>query len=347
MSVLVTGASGRIGRNLCQALRDRGAQVRALVLPEDSYRGVLEEMGVECTTGNLEDYASVLPVVQGVEVVYHLGALLPQRVNAFQLFEANLRGTFYLLQALVETGNAASLNRFIFASTDATYPSGKHLYLPIDETHPQQPTSFYGFTKEAGERMCLTYARQFSIPLIRPRFTFTIEARELLDPRSVAGPLFFLDARIEQLQAAAKQGHPGVADAVDILQSLQQPGQTQLLIAYGADGTPERMTLCDVRDLVSGLLLLLSEPAALGETFNLGPPSAFTLDRAVKYIAALLDLPFVEARLPLDPMCFEVSSARARAILDYRPTIDIFEMIRTAAETRSPAGVRLDRDSVG
>lgn len=330
MKILVTGASGRIGRNLCRALLERGETVVALVLPGDPNRGLLEGLGVACVTGDLADFESIAPALHEVNAIYHLGALLPQGVNAFQLFEANLRGTFHLLEAVAQAGMGDKLHRFIFATTDATYPSGAQLYLPIDESHPQQPNSFYGFTKEAGERMCLTYARQFSIPLVRPRFTFTIEAHELLEPRSVAGPLFFLQSRLKQLRAAAAQGNLGAADAVQILENLQQPGAEQLVIVYGPDGAPERMTLCDVRDLVPGLLLLLDSPAAVGDTFNLGPPAGFTLDQAVKAMAAATGLPYVEARLPLPPMCFEVSSAKARAMLSYQPRLSVFDMIESA-----------------
>lgn len=332
MRILVTGASGRIGRNLCRALLERGETVVALVLPGDPNRAVLESLGVACVTGDLADYAVIAPALREVDAIYHLGALLPQGVNAFQLFEANLRGTFHLLEAVVQSGIAQNLQRFIFASTDATYPSGAQFYLPIDEGHPQQPNSFYGFTKEAGERMCLTYARQYGIPMVRPRFTFTIEAPEMLDPRSVAGPLFFLQARLKQLRAAAAHGRAEAKEAVQILESLQQPGTEQLVIVYGADGTPERMTLCDVRDLVPGLLLLLDKPVAVGETFNLGPPTGFTLDLAVKAMSAATDLPYVEARLPLSPMCFEVSSAKARTMLGYHPRLTVFDMIESAAQ---------------
>lgn len=332
MRILVTGASGRIGRNLCRALIQRGETVVALVLPGDPNRELLAGLGVECITGDLAEYAAITPALQGVEAIYHLGALLPQGVNAFQLFEANLRGTFHLLEAVAQAGSADKLQRFIFASTDATYPSGAQFYLPIDESHPQQPNSFYGFTKEAGERMCLTYARQYGIPLVRPRFTFTIEAQELLNPQSVAGPLFFLQARLKQLRASAAQGSAAAKEAVPILESLQQADTEQLVIVYGPDGAPERMTLCDVRDLVPGLLLLLDNPVAVGDTFNLGPPAGFTLDQAVKAMSSATGLPYVEARLPLSPMCFEVSSAKARTMLGYQPRLTVFDMIESAAQ---------------
>lgn len=334
MRALVTGASGRIGRNLCRGLLDRGDLVRALVIPDDPNLGRLQAIGVECLVGRLEDYAVVAESVRGVDSIYHLGALLPQGVDSFRLFEANLRGTFHVLEAAAREGTAKSLHRFVFASTDATYPSGNQLYLPIDETHPQQPNYFYGLTKEAGERMCLAYGRQYGFPLVRPRFTFTIEAWEMLDPRTVAGPLFFLEARLRGLKASARQGQRESAEAVSILEPLVKPGTQQLLIAYGPDGTTDRMTLCDVRDVVQGLLLL-DQPAAVGEAFNLGPPCGFSFDVAVKRMAELTGLPYVEAKLPLKPICFEVSSAKARATLGYQPRYQIFDMIESAVDAWS------------
>ena len=53
MKVLVTGAAGRIGRNLADALLANGADVRATVIPGDPGLERAQRAGIECLSGNL------------------------------------------------------------------------------------------------------------------------------------------------------------------------------------------------------------------------------------------------------------------------------------------------------
>ncbi len=100
MKILVTGATGRIGQNFVDELLRRGHGVRALVMPCDPERKRVEKPGVEIVEGLLTDRPSLVPAVDGVEAVYHLGALMPQGATADALFEANIRGTYNLLEAV-------------------------------------------------------------------------------------------------------------------------------------------------------------------------------------------------------------------------------------------------------
>lgn len=86
MKILITGATGRIGHHLVDRIVQRGNQVRALVMPGDSQRRRVEKPCVEIVQGVLTDRTSLLSTVEGVDAVFHLGALLPQGRNADELF---------------------------------------------------------------------------------------------------------------------------------------------------------------------------------------------------------------------------------------------------------------------
>jgi len=67
--------------------------------------------------------------------------------------ENNLSGTINIINAMIETG----VKRLVFSSSAAVY--GEPRYLPIDESHPQVPENFYGFTKLEIERILEWYDR--------------------------------------------------------------------------------------------------------------------------------------------------------------------------------------------
>ena len=59
MKVLVTGVTGRVGRNLAAALIARGDAVRGLVLPKDPGLKRAEAAGVSCVVSDLRDAEAV------------------------------------------------------------------------------------------------------------------------------------------------------------------------------------------------------------------------------------------------------------------------------------------------
>lgn len=77
--VLVTGATGNVGPHVVAALRKRGASVRAFVRDPDKARTKLGE-GVELTTGDFDDPASLRRALQGVETVFLTSADGPRKV---------------------------------------------------------------------------------------------------------------------------------------------------------------------------------------------------------------------------------------------------------------------------
>ncbi|MFN8488060.1 MAG: NAD(P)-dependent oxidoreductase [Caldilineaceae bacterium] len=323
MKILVTGATGRIGHHLVELLVKRGEQVRALVMPGDPLCKRVELPGVEIVEGLLTDRATLLPAVEGVDAVFHLGALLPQGRTADELFETNVRGTFNLLEALLP--HASRIKRFVFASTDNVYPDGQGLrYLPVDEHHPRLNNDPYGLSKILGEDMCWSYMRRCGLPVTIPRFGLTLAGQELVDPNGIRAPLYVLQPFLARLKQTPNLG-PIDQAAIRTLETVDN-GETKLVIARNPAGRPYMELINDPRNVAEGLPLLLDKAAAVGEVFHLMAPHAFAYDAFVQHIAKLTGWGVVEVTVSWT-LHLDFSIAKARAILGYHPTRDIFQML--------------------
>ena len=109
--ILVTGATGFVGRRVVEALISGGNSVRALVRSEAA-ASVLPRDGVESVHGDVLDPESLRAACQGVEAVLHLSAVIREKRS--QTFQGvNYRGT----KNVVDAAEAAGVERLVYAST--------------------------------------------------------------------------------------------------------------------------------------------------------------------------------------------------------------------------------------
>src|SRR5580658_6411485 len=112
-TVLVTGATGLAGANVCKQLVERGDTVRALAR-ETADTGPLKELGVEVVSGDVTDADAVLRAAQGSDSAIHCAALLGGASQNLADFEAvNVRGTKNVLDA----AEAVDMSRVVAVST--------------------------------------------------------------------------------------------------------------------------------------------------------------------------------------------------------------------------------------
>lgn len=174
--VLVTGADGFIGSHLTELLLERGYNVRALVY-YNSFNswGWLEDIPanprLEIVTGDIRDPHFVRGLVNGIDLVFHLAALIaiPYSYHAPDSYvDTNIRGTLNILQAARDAGNI----KVIHTSTSEVYGTAR--YVPIDEKHPKQPQSPYSATKIGADAMALSFYNAFDLPvtIVRPFNTY-------------------------------------------------------------------------------------------------------------------------------------------------------------------------------
>ncbi|HXF64465.1 MAG TPA: NAD(P)-dependent oxidoreductase [Caldilineaceae bacterium] len=324
MNILITGISGRIGANLAKALVEAGHQVRGLVWPRDRRPEKLAGLPVELVEGSLVNPTEVDAAVAGTEAICHLGAAFQGGgpFSATDYFEINVRGTFNMLEAAQRQGDR--LQHFFFASTDAIYdkylPNG--VPEPIREDHfPLTPRGHYALSKQLGEDLCRGYARNEGLPVTIFRFALTVAGDEILDFRQ-----FYLDHWREVYSKLA--GPDAEAVVAELEGAAAKHGRQALLLARDAQGRSYKKHIADVHDIVAGFLAALGKPEAVGQTFQLAAPRAFTWEEAIPYLAEKLGLPYVDVRLAgHTPTYYEFDLSKGARLLGYRPSYDIFRMI--------------------
>lgn len=176
MHILVTGAGGFIGSHLTERLVREGHKVRAFVhYNARNTWGWLEESEVkddiEVFAGDIRDYDSVRASLRGIEVVFHLAALIGipySYITPVAYIRTNIEGTYNICQAAREEG----LRRVVHTSTSEVYGTAR--YVPIDENHPLQAQSPYAASKIGADQLALSFYRSFDLPvtIIRPFNTY-------------------------------------------------------------------------------------------------------------------------------------------------------------------------------
>jgi nucleoside-diphosphate-sugar epimerase len=304
--ILVTGASGRVGRALVPRLLEKGYGVRVTVnrhpLP-DAWRGE-----VESVEGPFTDDGTLAQAVADTACICHLAGLMPPASDD-EMFRTNIEFTYRLLQA---AARLAIKPRFLFASSDATYCTGWSKgpwSSPIDENTPQNPMLFYGVSKVLGERLCFHIEDICQLPTVRLRLVWILEASEVLD-------LFLSAPYKEYLEDASIWNVPDIVP-----------------IPREVSGHPFTEHICDVRDAAEGIILALEQPAATGQTFNIAGPAPFSYDQLSPWLAERL------GRKSVPGLCrgihsYEVSIAKARGMLGYQPKYSVYESLEDALARR-------------
>lgn len=159
--ILVTGATGFLGRHLIPLLIEAGYRVRALVRPTSNIE-FLQEFGVEVAYAeDITDRAAVTQACQGCEHVIHAAGQFRFWGDYLSFWHVNVEGT----EAVLAAALAANVQRFIHVSTIAVagkIPPGSI----IDETFPSDPQDAYQRTKHEGEQLVLAYYKTHGLPVI-------------------------------------------------------------------------------------------------------------------------------------------------------------------------------------
>jgi nucleoside-diphosphate-sugar epimerase len=138
--ILITGATGRVGKHLVDSLIKQGEKVRVLIR-----EGMIENEQVEIFYGDLLNKESLKKAVEGVDVIYHLAAVVDYLAPEEVMFNVNVIGTKNLLEV-------TKIRKFIYLSSTAVM--GKKLKeLPATENTPCRPSDLYGKTKLEAETL--------------------------------------------------------------------------------------------------------------------------------------------------------------------------------------------------
>lgn len=312
--ILITGGAGFIGYHLAHQLcRSAGNHI---VLLDDFSRGrydndlqaLVSNSNVDLISGDITDPATYEIVGEGYDEVYHLAALIGVRNvvrHPEEVLKVNLVSTVLLLEWFTQGGG----RKLLFSSTSESYAWTQQFFelpiptpedIPLSLTDLRNPRSTYAASKIFGELAVTQYCTVRDKPFV------------ILRLHNVYGPRMGYDHVVPELYQRAAAG--------------ENP-----LIVYSANHS---RAFCYVTDAVTAMMLSMSEPSAIGLTFNVGN------DREEVTIAELaltiLDEAEIHADIeprvdPNDPIvrrCPDIS--RARDVLGYEPEITLDDGISNA-----------------
>ena len=163
MTVLVTGATGFIGKALTESLLASGQQVRVLVRrPAEAAAAGLTE--VELCEGDITDAEAVDRAVAGIDTVYGIaGTFREPNLTDDRYREVNVEAVRLMMEAARRHG----VRRVIHCSTVGIH--GNVVGSPASETTPIRPDGIYEITKAEGDQLALSYAGNgVEIVAVRP-----------------------------------------------------------------------------------------------------------------------------------------------------------------------------------
>jgi nucleoside-diphosphate-sugar epimerase len=159
--VLVTGATGKVGRRLVSELLLTGNRVVVLTRSSDAALALWPEHSPEIRTADLTDPLSLGSLCEGIDTLFHLASYSP-RPDEPDIYEAQdhwavtAEGTANLMAEV----SASGVQRLIYLSSiKAMGDAAGALGRPADEAVSPAPDSLYGRAKLAAERSVLDLGR--------------------------------------------------------------------------------------------------------------------------------------------------------------------------------------------
>ena len=170
MKVLVTGASGFIGRCLCTALISRGHDVVAPLRDRGSRGPMPTGVDAQPVADPLSPQA-LAPLLANVEAVVHLAArvhiMAETALDPLAEFRrVNVEGT----RAVAEAAQAAGIRHFVFLSSIKVNGEGRPA--PYSEADVPRPTDPYGQSKLDAERIVQSIDRSLAWTILRPPLVY-------------------------------------------------------------------------------------------------------------------------------------------------------------------------------
>lgn len=305
--VLVTGAGGFIGSRLVNDLVKKGAKVKAFVRYNSrGDAGLLKLLSpdvltrIELIGGDLRDPQAIEDAVEGVKIVFHLGALISIPYSYYhpvEVVDTNITGTLNVLLACRKFNC-----KLIHTSTSEVY--GTALRVPIDESHPLQGQSPYSASKIGADKLVESFQRSFNVHAVTVR------------PFNTYGP-----------------GQSARA----VIPTIISQALTRDVVLLGNLETKRDFTFVD--DTVNGFIKAAETEGVSGEVFNLGTGSEVTIGELASEIIQLIGriVPIKIDEQRLRPENSEVmrllsDNRKAKEVLGWYPEVSIHEGLKATVE---------------
>ena len=305
--VLITGGAGFIGSALAGILLADNDVVVLDSLRRNALkdRPFADHPRLTVIEGDVLDFAAVVAAMRGCDHVVHCAAVAGIDTvikRPVETMRVNVLGSANVLQAAAEQAVAG---RVVCFSTSEVF--GQHAFRSTETDHTVmgavgEARWTYAVSKLAEEHLALAYHQEQALPVVVVR------------PFNVYGPGQVGEGAMRTFVQLALRGEP---------------------IQIHGDGSQIR-AWCYVDDMIRGVLLALSHPAAVGESFNIGNPRAVVTiwglaNAIVRVLGSTSPIGFAEKNY-VDVELRVPAVAKADALLGFRAEVDLDEGIRRTAE---------------
>jgi UDP-glucuronate 4-epimerase len=305
MAILVTGAAGFIGSNVCEQLIELGSSVIGLdnfdlfysrELKKSNLRKLQKCQQFTFCEGDIRDTSKLNEILSTnrIETVIHLAAkagVRPSIDSIHEYYDVNVNGTVCLLESMRKNG----IRKMLFASSSSIY--GNNQKVPFSETDSvDNPISPYASTKKSGELLCHVYTHLYNFDITCLRF-FT-----------VYGPRQRPDLAIHKFTRLIQENKP--------------------IPFYGDGSTSRDYTYVD--DIVEGVICALHTLRGY-KIYNLGESKVITLRDLVHVLENTLGKKAILNQLPMQPGDVSRTYAdisKAKSEIGYNPKYTFEEGIK-------------------
>ena len=314
MRALITGGAGFIGSHLAEALLDEGHDV---VVLDDLSTGRVENIehlnerpGFGCVIDTVTNEPVLARLLDSTDVVFHLAAAVGVRLvmdKPIRTIETNINGTESVLRQA-----SRHKTTVLVASTSEVY--GKGLALPFREDAdlvlgpPNKTRWGYATSKLTDEFLALAYWKEQQVPAIVVRLFNTVGPRQ-----------------------SSRYGM--------VLPNFVRAALADRSMIVHGDGLQTR-SFTWVGDVVDAMMALVSEPAAIGEVFNVGNGAEISIRDLAHKVKAVCRSRSKITYTPYSQMFDESFEDTPRRVPDitkihklvgYRPKVHLNEIIERTA----------------
>jgi len=307
--ILVTGATGKVGRNFLERVLDspnhRDVRVRALC----HNRTLAPRDRLDVVQGNISDRSTVRKAVTGITHVLHCATC---KETPDDVMDVTVKVLFWLLE---ECRGNPTFRQFLLLGGDCAV--GHFFYPhPVPVTEQQKHTAYpgcYALSKVLEEVMLEQYFIQYDLHGCCLRAPWIMEKDDFKYSLSF-GEGVFGGPRWREIVGAARADEYIRTGAVPVM--------------LDSDGIPVRRNFVHVSDLINAILLALDEPNANRQTFNICMDEPVDYRKVGDYLHETKSLPTVELKTPFKSTWLD--NAKAKFLLGWRPQYDYKRLIDEA-----------------
>ncbi|MCP2032346.1 nucleoside-diphosphate-sugar epimerase [Okibacterium sp. HSC-33S16] len=319
MRVLVTGASGLLGRAVAREIAATGHEVTTFQRRASGVDGVTDVLG------SITEADAVTRAVQNVDAVVHLAAKVSLAGDPADFDRVNVGGT----RALLAAATAAGVGKFVFVSSPSVAHSGSSIVgddaLPADPVHARGD---YARTKAEAELLALAAdSPSFRVVAVRPHLVWGPGDTQLVArvvERAGAGRLPLLDSGAALIDTIyIDNAASGIAAALERVDAVH--GNSYVL----TNGEPR-----PVAELLAGICAAAGVRApAWSVPAGLARGAGSLIERAWRIKPGADEPPMTRFLAEQLSTAHWFDQRRTRADLEWTPAVSLDEGFRRLAES--------------